>query len=429
MIGSIERSHHRVSGLGVRQVQMSKLAIEGGPKAKPTPYQVTNRYGDEEMALVKEVLESGRLMGVDGKVKDFEEETAKYFGVSHAVMVTSGTAALHVALAALGVSEGDEVITNPMTDIGTVAAILALHAVPVFVDIDPKTRLISPELVRERITDKTKVMITVHMAGVPCPLDAFLKIREETGVKLLEDCAQAHGARYNGKLVGTIGDAAGFSMNESKQMSTGDGGFVLTNDDEVGRVAALFRDKTYVRGGGLRHGMQPVPFFALNYRPTCLQAAVGIAQLHKLEGLVERREAVVRRYYIELADVPHLEFPNLVEGAEASWWPLGVRYTGEGPSRDELVEALNAEGVPAGHCMSAVRNILRTEMIQNRQYYPYSEEPPSFLKEVSYDADACPEVDALQDSVIRLPVDERYSDQDISQTIEAVKKVWGHYFG
>ena len=407
---------------------MSKLAIEGGPKAKPTPYRVTNRYGEEEMRLVQEVLESGRLMGVDGKVKDFEDETAKYFGVSHAVMVTSGTAALHVALAALGVSEGDEVITNPMTDIGTVAAILALHAIPVFVDIDRKTRLISPEGVRAKITEKTKAMITVHMAGMPCPLDSFLKIREETGVRLLEDCAQAHGARYNGRLVGTIGDAAGFSMNESKQMSTGDGGFVLTSDDEVGRIAGLYRDKTYVRGGGLRHGMQPVPFFALNYRPTCLQAAVGIAQLHKLEGLVERREAVVRRYYNELAEVPHLRFPELVDGAEASWWPLGVQYTGNNPSRDDLVEALKAEGVPAGHCMSAVRNILRTEMIQNRQYYHSSEEPPAFWRDTEYDADSCPNVDALQDSVIRLPVDERYSDEDVSQTIAAVKKVFAHYF-
>ena len=408
---------------------MSELAIHGGSKAKSTPYQVTNRYGDEEMKLVREVLESGRLMGVDGKVKDFENETALYFGVSHAVMVTSGTAALHVALAALGVSEGDEVITNPMTDIGTVAAILALHAVPEFADIDRKTRLISPEGVRKRMTGRTKVIITVHMAGMPCPLDAFLKIKEETGVKLLEDCAQAHGARYNGKLVGTVGDAGGFSMNESKQMSTGDGGFVLTNDDEIGRVAALFRDKTYVRGNGLRHGMQPVPFFALNYRPTCLQAAVGIGQLHKLETLVERREVIVRRYYNELADVPLLEFPELVDGGAASWWPLGLRYTGHDPSRDDLVEALKAEGVQVGYCMSAVRNILRTEMVKNRQYYPFSEEPPNFWKDVEYDPDGCPEVDALQDSVIRLPVDERYSDEDISQTIEAVKKVWKYYFG
>jgi dTDP-4-amino-4,6-dideoxygalactose transaminase len=228
--------------------------------------------------------------------------------------------------------------------------------------------------------------------------------------------------------VGTIGDASGFSMNESKQMSTGDGGFVLTNDDEVGRVAGLYRDKTYLRGGDLKHGMQPVPFFAMNYRPTCLQAAVGIAQLRRLEGLVERREAIVRCYYRELNGLPHLELPQLVDTGEASWWPLAARYTGSEPSRDDLLEAIKAEGVPAGHCLSAVRNILRTEMIQNRQYYAYEVEPPAFWGDTEYDPDGCPEVDALQDSVIRLPVDQRYSDEDISQTIEAVKKVWSHYF-
>ena len=408
---------------------MSKLAIEGGPKAKPEPYQTPNRYGAEEMRLIQEVLESGRLMGVDGKVKDFEEEVARFFGVKHVVMVTSGTAALHVALAAMGVAEGDEVITNPMTDIGTVSAILALHAIPVFVDIDPQTHLISPQLVKDRITDRTRAMITVHMAGLPCPMDEFLEIREQTGVRLLEDCAQAHGARYNGQFVGTIGDASGFSMNESKQMSTGDGGFVMTNDDEIGRVAGLYRDKTYLRGGDLTHGMQTVPFFAMNYRPTCLQAAVGIAQLRRLEGLVKRRDAIVRRYYLELNGLSYLELPQLVDTGEASWWPLAARYRGSDPSRDELLEAIKAEGVLAGHCLSAVRNILRTEMIQNRQYYAYEVEPPAFWGDTEYDPDGCPEVDALQDSVIRLPVDQRYSDEDISQTIEAVKKVWSHYFG
>ena len=408
---------------------MSKLAIHGGEMAKPTPYQMSNRYGEEEMRLVQEVLESGRLMGVDGKVKDFEDETAQFFGVPHAIMVTSGTAALHVALAALGVAEGDEVITNPMTDIGTVAAILALHAVPVFADIDPVTLLISPDRVREKVTERTKAMITVHMAGLPCPMDDFLKIQEEIGIRLLEDCAQAHGARYKGQLVGTIGDASGFSMNESKQMSTGDGGFVLTRDDEVGRVARLYRDKTYMRGGDLKHGMQPVPFFAMNYRPTCLQAAVGIGQLHRLEGVVERREAIVRRYYRGLHDLPHLTFPALAESGEASWWPLPVRYTGEDPTRDELLNAIKAEGVPAGHCLSAVRNILRTEMIQNRQYYPYEKEPPAFWRDTVYDPNGCPEVDALQDSVIRLPVDQRYSDEDVSETITAVRKVMMHFFG
>ena len=192
---------------------MSKLAIHGGPRAKPTPYHRPNRYGEEELIQLKAVIDSGNLMGPGGKVAEFEGLLKKAFGVKHAVMVTSGTAALHTALAALGVSEGDEVITAPMTDIGTVAAILALHTIPVFADIDPETRLISPHSARSRITSRTKVIITVHMAGMPCDMDAFLKISAEAGVKLLEDCAQAHGGRYRGRFLGTLGHAAGFSMN------------------------------------------------------------------------------------------------------------------------------------------------------------------------------------------------------------------------
>ena len=196
---------------------MEKLALHGGPKAKTVPFNSDNRYGQEELGQLQEAIASGRLMGPGGKVAEFEEALRAYFGVRHAIMVTSGTAALHTALAALGVAEGDEVITTPMTDIGTVAAILALHAVPVFADIDIQTRLISPESARARVTPRTKVVIAVHMSGLPCDMDAFLAIKEEYGVKILEDCAQGHGGTYKGKWLGTLGDAA-FWMRFSKWM-------------------------------------------------------------------------------------------------------------------------------------------------------------------------------------------------------------------
>jgi dTDP-4-amino-4,6-dideoxygalactose transaminase len=264
---------------------MEKLAIHGGPKAKATPYNTPNRYGDEERTLLNRVLDSGRLMGTDGMVADFETEVAQAFNVKHVIMVTSGTAALHTALCALGVSEGDEVITNPMTDMGTTAAILAQHAIPIFADINPHTRLICPDSVRKLITYRTKVIITVHMSGLSCDMDTFMNIGLESGVKILEDCAQGHGGTFGGCYLGTIGDAGGFSMNESKQMSSGDGGFITTNDDDTAHIARLFRDKTYVRDRKINRGEQPISFFAPNYRPTGLQAAVGIAQLHKLEAI------------------------------------------------------------------------------------------------------------------------------------------------
>ena len=407
---------------------MTKLALHGGPKAKPTPYNLLNRYGEEEMKLLREVIDAGRLMGPGGKVAEFEEAVSGAFGVKHVVMVTSGTAALHTGLASLGVAEGDEVITTPMTNIGTVSAILALHAVPIFADIDPATRLISPESVRERIGDRTRVVITVHMSGLPCDMDMFVQISQETGVKILEDCAQAHGGRYRERFLGTIGHAAGFSMNESKQMSTGDGGFVTTDDELTGALAGLFRDKTYIRDGSVGRGGQPIPFFALNYRPTCLQAAVGLAQLHKLDHVVSRRDQIAQRYYRELSDLPNLELPEIVDGGEPSWWPLAARYTGADPTRDELTDALIAEGISISTGMSPSNNILRTDLIRKKKYYPLTDEVPSFWRDTTYDPDSCPNVDELQRTVMRLPVDQRYTDEDIDQTIAAFRKVWQHYF-
>ena len=408
---------------------MEKLALHGGPKAKPTPYNTPNKYGDEERELINKVIDSGRLMGTDGMVADFENEVARAFNVKHVIMVTSGTAALHTALSALGVSEGDEVITNPMTDMGTTAAILAQHAIPIFADINLQTRLIDPDSVRKLITHRTKVIITVHMSGLPCDMDTFMNIGLESGVKILEDCAQGHGGTFGGCYLGTMGDAGGFSMNESKQMSSGDGGFVTTNDDDTARIARLFRDKTYVRDRKVTRGEQPVSFFAPNYRPTALQAAVGIAQLHKLEALVARRAAIVKRYYDELSDLSHFELPFISSGSHPSYWPLSARYTGDSPTRDELAEALRAEGVRLDTGMAAVNNILRTELIQKKKYYPLTDQVPAFWRDTVYDIDSCPNVDALTKTCLRLPVDERFTDGDIDETIAAVRKVWGYYFG
>lgn len=407
---------------------MEQLAINGGPKAKSVPYNQPNKYTGDERALLLEVLDSGKLMGPGGKVAAFEADVCRAFQVNHAIMVTSGTAALQTALVALGVVEGDEVITTPMTDFGTTSAILALHAIPVFADIDLATRLLDPQKVRKKITPKTRAIITVHMAGMPCDMAVFQRIAEETGVKLLEDCAQAHGATYRGHFVGSLGHAAGFSMNESKQLSTGDGGYVTTNDDTTADIARLFRDKTYLRDEKRERGAQPIPFFGANLRPTNLQAAIAIAQLRKLEGLMARRDQIARRYIAELGHLPHLDFPEIAANAQPSWWPLAIRYTGTAPTRDELVAVLRAEGIPINTSMSAVKNILRAEVIQKRKYYPLTDAIPSFWQNTAYNPDDCPNVDALQATCLRLPIDERHADRDIAQTIAGVKKVWAHYF-
>ena len=219
-------------------------------------------------------------------------------------------------------------------------------------------------------------------------------------------------------------------MNESKQMTTGDGGFVTTNDDETARLASKLRDKAYTRTPPIPpRGQEPIPFFALNYRPTCLQGAVGLAQLHKLDWVVERRREIVGRYYAELSDLPHLELPQIVAGGKPSYWPLPARYSGDTPTREELVKALSAEGVGVSTGMSPASNVLRTDLIAKKRYYALTARVPTFWRDTAYDPNSCPNVDELQRTVMRLPVDQRYSNEDIDQTVAAVRKVWEHYFG
>ncbi|MDP6357742.1 MAG: DegT/DnrJ/EryC1/StrS family aminotransferase [Planctomycetota bacterium] len=407
---------------------MTKLAIHGGPKAKPTPYSPGKYYGEEELQHIREVLDTGTLSWRGGKVDEFEKAAAERFQVKHVVTVSSGTAAMHTALAALGAAEGDEVITTPLTDMGTVEGILAQHSIPVFADSNLHTRSICPESVRSLITDRTKVVLLVHHGGLPCDMDAFLKLGEETGVKILEDVAQAHGGRHRGREFGSMGHANGFSMNESKHMTVGEGGFVTTNDDETARIASMFRDKAYIRDEPVAGGRQPVPFAALNYRPTAIDGAIALAQLGRLDYLVSRRREIAAMYFEGLPGLPGLDLPTIVEGGEPAYWPLTARYTADDPSRDVILDALKAEGLSIFTGMSPPGNILDTELIQKRKFYPLTDAIPHFWRDTEYDAESCPNVNELLRTVLRLPVSHYYTDEDIEQTIAGVRKVWDHYF-
>ena len=408
---------------------MTKLAIHGGPKAKTVPYASPNRYGDEELAQLTDVIREGRLMVSAGsKVSEFEEAVCEQFGCGFAIANSSGTASVQTALAAVGVSEGDEVITTPMIDAGVPVAILSQNAIPIFADIDIRHGLTDPASAEKLITPRTRAILLVHLGGNIADLDAFMAIGEKHNVAIVEDCSQSHAGRWKGSYVGMIGAIGAFSMNESKHMSTGDGGFCTTSDPEVARIARLFVDKTYIRDGSIT-GAQPLPFKGMNYRPNCLSAAVALAQLHKVEANVNRRREIVARYFDELADLPHLELPTVLDGAEPAYWPIYTRYTGSEPTRDEIVAALSAEGIPIATSIGPARNVLRSDLIRTKHYYPCTDVVPAFWRDTVYDADSCPSVDALTRTLMTLPVDYRYTDQDVTETIAAVRKVWAHYFG
>ncbi len=414
------------------ETTMSELAIQGGPKAKPTKYSNPSRYGEEEKRLLCEAIDDGALMYTSGKkVREFEEAVQERFGCKHAIMTTSGSAAIHIAMAAVGVAEGDEVITTAMGDAGTTIGIVAQHAIPIFadIDLDSATATLCPKSAESLITERTKAILVVHMGGNIADLNAFLEIGRKHGVAIIEDCSQAHGGKWNGKVVGTLGDMGAFSMNESKHMTTGDGGFLTTNDPERARLARLMSDKTYIRDGSVGRGDQPIPFLGLNYRPNCLIGAVALAQLDKLPARIARHAAIVERYYEGLGDLPYLALPKVLEGAEPAWWSFPARYVGESPTRDELLAALRAEGLNVGGGMSPSANALRTEMIRNKRLYPLTDAVPHFWRDTVYDPDSCPNVDEMQRTVVFHKIDERYTDEDVQQTIAGFQKVWKHYFG
>jgi len=329
---------------------MEKLAIHGGkpacvPAIDPTALRKL-RFGSEEKEAVLRVVDSGAMCRAFGtQAGTFESEFARYFNTGYAVAASSGTAAIHTALAAVGVGWQDEVITSPITDMGSIIAIVAQGALPVFADVDPCTYNMSPEAVEKVITDRTKAILPVHLAGLSCDMEGICALAEKRNLAVVEDCAQSWRARHKGRFVGTFGQVGCFSLNGYKHISTGDGGMVITRDKELARRMKLFVDKAYDRVTGERNP----EFFGMNYRMTELQAAVGRVQLKKLESIIQRRQKIAGKLLAALEDTTGLILPVEPEGYSHSWWYFVIRADRDlvHASSEQITETLAAEGVPA----------------------------------------------------------------------------------
>src|SRR5215470_7114747 len=279
--------------------------------------------GEEEIQEVLEVLRGGYLfrygisLGTEvdprfkGKVYQVEKEIAEYCGVRHAVAVNSGTSALLTALAGLGIGPGDEVIAPGYTFIASLSSIVYSRAVPVLAEVD-RTFNLDPQDVQAKITPRTRAIMAVHMMGNPARLDELKAIADAHGLFLIEDCAQAFGATYKGRPVGSIGQAGAFSFNVYKTITSGDGGMVITDDDEVYRRCFAFHDQGH---SPLRTGVEigERPFFGLDFRFTELQAAVLLAQFRKLPQLLQRLRTNKKRYKELISDLPGLRFREITD--------------------------------------------------------------------------------------------------------------------
>ncbi|HVK04782.1 MAG TPA: DegT/DnrJ/EryC1/StrS family aminotransferase [Armatimonadaceae bacterium] len=409
-----EKAAEAAAGLGLP-------AIAGGEKAKQTPYGSTQRYGDEELQELREALDQGTLFYAQGqKVRQLEEEFAAKHGAKFAVTCTSGTAAIHIALIALGISPGDEVIVPPITDMGTLAPVLYQGAVPVFADLTPHGYALDPASVEAAITERTRAVIAVHLWGNACDLNALRSLCDRKGVFLVEDCAQAFGCTYEGKAVGTFGHVGCYSYNEFKHISCGDGGIVLTDDPAVAKRLRLATDKCYDRSPDAL--VRQPTFLANNYRMTELQGAVARAQLRKLDGIVARRRAWCSGLLEELRGTPGIRVPEATAGSDPSWWFFLMRVVpGElgGADADAFAKALAAEGVRAS------AHYIGKPIYQ----YPIFTDHSAFERgghaydAVDYAAVSCPVAEAILETGVMLPVNEGFTETDRIEVARAVKRV------
>lgn len=301
----------------LRPAQERTLAIDGHPKSVQGWFDIRATLGSQEASRVAKVIRSGVLSYTGGtEVKKLEKSMAKMYQVPGAVASTSGTSALHVALATWNPDPGSEIITTPITDMGSIIPILACNCIPVFADIDPISGNMTAETIASKITDKTRAVILVHLFGRPADVHGIKALLKDRNIALIEDCSQAHYADVPGGKIGSVGDFGCFSFQQSKQITCGDGGITLINRPELLKRAQLFIDKGWDRTGGGRAHL----FFGMNYRMTEMQGAVANVQLERLPGLIEGRRRTADALMAKLKGIDGITLPSEVGASRSSWW-------------------------------------------------------------------------------------------------------------
>ena len=305
---------------------------------------------EREEELVLEVLRSGRL-SLGPTIDRFEELLAERVGAPYAVAVSSGTAGLHLLCHAAGVGPGDEVVTSPLSFVASANCFLFEGATPVFADVDPRTLNLDPAAVESRVTERTCAIVAVDMFGYPCELDELRAIADRHGLALIEDACEALGAEYRGRPLGSHGPSAVFAFYPNKQVATGEGGVVATHSEAEWQLLRSLRNqgRTYAGGGWFHHVRM-----GFNYRWTDLQAAVGIAQLEKLDRILELRAAAAGRYAELLRGVDGVEPPLADDEAHTRSWFVYVVKLAAGLDRDRVLRALRAQGVAAAEYVPCI---------------------------------------------------------------------------
>lgn len=381
------------------------------------------RFGDKEREYLDEALRQNTLFYHKGVMTQRVcEQFCSLIDCEYAVTASSGTAAIHAALAAAGVGLGDEVITTSLTDMGTVIGILYQNAVPVFCDNLPDTYGMDPESLDKAITPRTKAVIVVHLAGNPCDMDSIMAVAKRHKLIVIEDCAQAWGCRYNGRYVGTIGHVGCFSTNDFKHITTGEGGIISTNDRDLFRRAHLFVDKGYRRSGDV--GNRDPQQLCCNYRWSELQAAVSLAQLERVEGIAKIRHGLGQLLTRLIGDSTVISPHAVTPGGYCSFWFYLIRLkNGTGIDRDYFTRCVQAEGIPAGGAYIA-KPLYRMTVFEDEAFFINGWPAKKLgLTDIHYRDVRCPTTEEIIRTSVYLPIHECFTEREIQDTATALQKV------
>ncbi len=395
---------------------MEKLAIQGGTPVRDTKIYYGHQYIDDaDVTAVSDVLRNGDLT-CGPKIAELEARLCALTGAKYAVAVSNGTAALHIACQAAGVTAGDEVITTPITFAASANCALYCGARPVFADINDKTYNIDPVSVAEHMMEHTKAVVAVDYTGQAAELDPLLKLCRENGAVLIEDAAHSIGTKYGGQPIGSIADLTTFSFHPVKTVTGGEGGAVLTNHAEYYKKLLLYRSHGITRDESLLEKEKEGAWYyeqvslGMNYRMTDIQAALIISQLDKLERFGERRRQIVERYNEAFADMPELAVQEEIPESDTIRHLYILRIKPEMllVNRKQFFDAMAAENV----CC-------------NVHYIPVYYHP--YYEKLGYQKGLCPKAEKLYEEIMSLPLYYAMTEQDVEDVIHAVKKVVENY--
>ncbi len=396
---------------------MEKLALQGGNPVRGEKIFYGRQWIDkEDIKSVQDVLLSN-LITSGPKVEELEFKLTRYTGAKYAVAVSNGTAALHCACLAAGVGSGDEVITTPLTFVASANCALYCGARPVFADVDPETYNIDPASIEARITDKTKAVVAVDFTGQAVKIKEIREICDRHGLIFIEDAAHSIGTKYNGKMVGSLADITTFSFHPVKTVTSGEGGAVLTNDDE------LYKKIVLAHTHGITHDealMEEAPHEGMwyyeqvnlgyNYRLTDFQAALLISQLGKIEKFKARRQKIVKRYNEAFAEVPEIIVQKEISESDTCrhLYIIRLDFGKLSCTRRQFFDAMSAENV---QCQVHYVPVY---------WFPY-------YRHLGYERRLCPVAEEIYKGILSIPLYPRLTDQDVEDVIHAVKKVVENY--